>query len=298
MHLGLATSQTSLARFAFAALLVGNAALAFGPWLVRLADTGPVAAAFWRLALAAPLLLLLSRATGQRFPRLTAPILVTAALAGWFFAADLAAWHVGIHMTKLSNATLFANTTSFTYAAYGFWLARRLPTGLQAFALMLAVAGVALLMGGSYEASPAYLTGDLLSLLAALFYTGYLVAIARLRDTVPALPLLALATIAAAPPLLAAALLTGEAVWPSDWTPLLLLAIGSQVVGQGLLVYAMGHLPPTVIGLGLLTQPAVAAAIGWLAYGERMTPLDAVGALAIAAALVLVRLRPEGGRLT
>ena len=282
-----------MARLAFPALLAGNLALAFGPWLVRLSDTGPVATGFWRLALAAPLLLLLTRVTSERLPRLTLPLLVTAALGGWFFAADLAVWHVGIGLTKLANATLFANATSFTFATYGFWIARARPSGMQAFALLLAAAGVALLMGESYELSPAYLAGDLLSLLAALFYTGYLVAISRLRDATPALPLLTLATAAAAPPLLAAALLLGEPVLPHDWTPLILLALGSQVVGQGLLVYAMGHLSPTVVGLGLLTQPATAALIGWLAYGERMTPLDGVGALAIAAALVLVRLRPR-----
>jgi len=39
-------------RFAFPAVLVGSCALAFGPWLVRLSGTGPVAAGFWRLALA------------------------------------------------------------------------------------------------------------------------------------------------------------------------------------------------------------------------------------------------------
>lgn len=296
MQVSPATSRTTplAARLAFPALLAGNLALAFGPWLVRLADTGPVATGFWRLALAAPLLLLLTRVTGERLPRLTPALLVTAALGGWFFAADLAVWHVGIGLTKLANATLFANATSFTFAAYGFWIARARPSGAQAFALLLAAAGVALLMGESYELSPAYLAGDLLSLLAALFYTGYLVAISRLRDATPALPLLTLATAAAAPPLLAAALLLGEPVLPQNWSPLILLALGSQVVGQGLLVYAMGHLSPTVVGLGLLTQPATAALIGWLAYGERITPLDGVGALAIAAALVLVRLRPRG----
>ena len=305
MHLGSASEQTTpqvhrsrAHRHAFAALIAGNAALAFGPWLVRLADTGPVAAGFWRLALAAPLLWLLTRATGERLPRPSWPLLATVCVGGWFFAADLAAWHYGIRLTKLANATLFANATSFTFAAYGFWIARTLPTRVQAFALVLAVAGVALLMGGSYEVSPAYLRGDLLSLLAALFYTGYLVAIARLRDATAALPLLTLATAAAAPPLLVAALLLGESVMPLNWTPLLLLALGSQVVGQGLLVYAMGHLSPTVVGLGLLTQPALAALIGWAAYGERMTPLDGVGALAIAVALVLVRLRPRGSALT
>ena len=48
-------------------------------------------------------------------------------------------------------------------------------------------------------------------------------------------------------------------------------------------------------GLPLLTQPAISALIGWLAYDERLTALDWVGAVAIALALVLVRL-PTGLR--
>ena len=72
------------------------------------------------------------------------------------------------------------------------------------------------------------------------------------------------------------------------------LAISSQVIGQGLLVYAIGALPPIVVGLTLLTQPAISAAIGWVAYGEMLQPLDWIGALAIAAALVLVRLPAKG----
>ena len=71
---------------------------------------------------------------------------------------------------------------------------------------------------------------------------------------------------------------------------MILLALGSQVLGQGLLVYAMGHLSALVIGLGLLTQPVATAAIGWFVYGERLGPADLAGAAAIGAALVLVRL--------
>ena len=48
-------------RFAFAALILANLVLAAGPWMVRLTDVGPVAAGFWRMALAAPFLLLLAR---------------------------------------------------------------------------------------------------------------------------------------------------------------------------------------------------------------------------------------------
>jgi drug/metabolite transporter (DMT)-like permease len=52
------------------------------------------------------------------------------------------------------------------------------------------------------------------------------------------------------------------------------LALSSQVLGQGLLVYALGSLSPLVVGLTLLTQPAISALVGWLVYGETLGALD------------------------
>lgn len=278
---------------AFAALMLGNVALAFGPWMVRLSDVGPSAAGFWRLALALPFLLVLARGMGQpaRWPGRGAALVIGG--AAFFFAADLAAWHAGIHLTKLGNATLFGNVASFAFAAWGLWLARALPTRLQGAALILAALGSGLLMAGSAELSARYLKGDLLALLAGLLYAGYLIAIERVRGTLQPLPVLILASAFGAAMLLPFAAALGETIWPSDWTALLLLALGSQVLGQGCLVYALGQVPPLVVGLALLTQPAISALIGWLAYREAMTPLDLVGALAIGLALVLVRL--QGG---
>jgi drug/metabolite transporter (DMT)-like permease len=277
-------------RLAFAALLAGNAALAFGPWLVRLADVGPVAAGFWRLALAVPFLWLLARGVGQPVRLPSRALLLAIAGAALFFALDLASWHAGILLTKLGNATLFGNFASFAFAAYGLWLVRSWPTPLQSVALALAAAGTLLLMWGSYELSPRNLKGDLLALTAGLLYTGYLILIERARLVLKPLPLLILATIFGAPVLMLLSLALGEQLWPSDWTPLFVLALSSQVLGQGLLVYALGVLPPLVVGLALLTQPAISALTGWLAYGETLSPLDWVGAVAIGVALVLVRL--------
>lgn len=297
MHQTAPRSAAAAGRFAFAALIVSNLFLAFGPWMVRLADVGPVASGFWRMALAIPLLLLFARYAGRESFRPSWAVGAMVAAGGLFFAADLAAWHMGIKLTKLANATLFGNTSSLLFPIYGFIAARMLPRKLQLLALLLAAAGAALLLGSSYELSPEHLRGDLLAILAGLFYTLYLITIDRARQTLKPMPVLALATIAGAGPLLLFALILGEQVVPRDWTPLILLSLGSQVIGQGLLVYAMGHLSPLVVGLGLLTQPAVTALIGWLAYDERLGITDAAGALLICAALVLIRLpgREEKG---
>jgi drug/metabolite transporter (DMT)-like permease len=280
--------------FAFPALLIGSSLLAFGPWLVRLSEVGPVAAGFWRLALALPFLFVIARVAGQsvHWPGRTLGVII--AFAALFFAADLAAWHAGIHMTKLGNATLFGNVASFAFAGWGLWLARSWPSPIQAAALTLAALGAALLMGSSAELSLRNLHGDMLALSAGLLYAGYLIAVERAREKLAPMPLLFLASAFGAVMLLPFSLLLGEKIIPDDWTFVAVLAISSQVLGQGLLVYAIGALPPLVVGLTLLTQPAISALVGWVVYGETLQPFDWVGAAAIATALVLVRLPQRG----
>jgi len=285
------TSQRKSMSLAFVAMVSGNAILSLGPWMVRLAQIGPAASAFWRVALAVPLLLLITRGSGQRLPR-DPKLLMVLAIGGIFFAADLATWHAGILMTKLANATLFGNAASFFFMAYGFITMRRLPNSRQWVSVLLAMLGIGLLLGRSYELSPRYVMGDLLSVFAGLMYTGYLIAIERVRGQLQSWPALTIATIGAVLPMLLIALWEGPIV-PTHWIPLILLAIGSQVIGQGLMVYAIGHLSPIVIGLGLLLQPVIAASIGWMRYGERLDGLDIMGMVFVGSALLMVRADKE-----
>jgi drug/metabolite transporter (DMT)-like permease len=171
-----------------------------------------------------------------------------------------------------------------------------MPSLTQAAALALAALGAALLMGSSFELSPSHFVGDLLALLAGILYVGYLICVQRARGELQSLPLLFIASAFGAAMLLPVSLALGEQVIPADWTFVLILALSSQVIGQGLLVYAIGALPPLVVGLTLLTQPAISALVGWLAYGETLSPVDWIGAAAIATALVLVRLPQRGLR--
>lgn len=287
-----AASQETIAapqapRWALPSLLVANALLALGPMFVRMSDVGPVAAGFWRMAIALPLLGLL--AAPSRPVRISRGLAITIALSGLLFAADLASWHLGIVRTKVANATLFGNSASLIFPLYGFAVARAWPSRRQGFALLLAAAGAALLMGRSAELSPEHLVGDLLSLLAGIFYAFYFIAIARARATLAPLPLLAASTAATMLPLLLLALALGERIVPANWWPLIALSLCSQVIGQGLFTRALGRISPLVIGLALLSQPAIAALTGWLAYGETLAPIDLIGAALIATALVLVR---------
>ena len=283
-------------RLAYPALLVGSAVLAVGPLMVRLASVGPMQSAFWRLAVAViPLMLLVRFLPSQRITVKSGGahggrvLWGGVALAGVFFASDLLAWHLGIVRTSLANASLFSNMAGFLMMAWGILVLRMRPTPRQVGVMLVAVVGALCLFGASAELSMRHLAGDVLCLLSAVFYAGYLLAIGKARGTLPSLAVLAGSTIAGSVALLPVVLLSPDPLLPSTaegWLPLIALGLGSQVLGQGLIVYALAHLPPAVSGVGLLMQPVVAGIIGWTMFNEIMGPLELFGSVLILAALV------------
>ena len=77
------------------ALLAGNVALAMGPWFVRLADTGPVSAGFWRLLLALPFLAVFARFSGQALTGIPRRTLMFVALGAVAFGPEVSCCYSG-----------------------------------------------------------------------------------------------------------------------------------------------------------------------------------------------------------
>lgn len=272
-----------------AALLGGNLALAFGPWFVRLADSGPVSAGFWRLVLPLPLLAILAVRTRQPLAGFGWPVAGALALAGVLFALDLAAWHVGIERTRLGNASLFGNASSLMLMVWSVIMARRLPRLPETLAIAAALAGSAILMGRSLEIDTRTLAGDLFCVAAGVFYFFYIQLLRGAHARLGSWAMLFHCSVAGAPVLLLAGWALGEPVWPQAWGPLVGLALCSQVIGQGLLVFALGRFSALMLGLSMLSQPAVSALAGWAAFGETLGWADIAGMVLVGASLVLAR---------
>jgi drug/metabolite transporter (DMT)-like permease len=291
---------------AFWVLLFGGTSIGFAPVLVRLADVGPVASAFWRMCLAAPMLWaalwLRNRWRAQGQSRLQnaadAPAAVvttgrghwpaTVWWAGLFFAADLGTWHFSITRTTVANATLLANTAPLLVTIYTLLVLRQRPNARFLIALSLAMAGAVALVSPKLQAHGGQLRGDALALLAACFYTAYMLTIKRARDQFDTLRLMALTTTITAVALLPAALLLSTALqqpfWPHDtrgWWVAFALATVTQCAGQGCIAYALAHLPVNVSTTGLLIQPVVAAAAAWWLFNEQLGVWQLLGAVVL-----------------
>jgi drug/metabolite transporter (DMT)-like permease len=277
------------------ALILGGISIACSPIFVRLSLVGPVTTAFWRLALALiPLLALFRFRTegfeSQKQPRLMSEYML-AAMPGVFLAADLALWHVSLHMTSVANATLLANMAPI-FVTVGSWLIFRQPVKRVFLAgLALSIGGVVVLKGG-FSAMDGHILGDALALSASAFYAGYIMMVGWTRKRFQSSAIMLCSTISAAVCTLPIARTFEKDFFPPSfmgWAILFGLAWMSQAAGQSLITYALGWLPAAFSSLTLLIQPVIAAVIAWVLLGEALSASQIAGGLIVLAGIVLAR---------
>jgi drug/metabolite transporter (DMT)-like permease len=278
---------------ALGALLVGASCIALSPIFVRLSEAGPTATAFWRVALAVPVLWLLILFRNKSLPGNFSGKKFLLLAAGVAFAGDLAFWHTSIQLTSVANSTLLANLASIFVTLAAWIFLRQKPTGIFLAGLGAALAGVALLVKTSLEFSATGLVGDALGLVTAMFYAAYILAVKGLRDRgETALRLMAVTSTLTAAILLPVALAAGEPMLPHTaygWTILPGLALISHAAGQGLIAYALAHLPATFSSVGLLLQPVIAAFFAWVLLGEPLVALQVAGGFVVLLGIYLAR---------
>jgi len=275
--------------FAFCVLLISACILGLAPILVRLTETGPAAAAFWRFLFALPLLFAigaLPRGEGVGRPS------KWMVLAGVFFALDLSFWHYGIVMTSVANATVLCNLTPVVVTLFGWLAFRQTPTHLFILALVLAMGGaLAMAVGADGHQGSNPRLGDLLSLTVSFWYAGYFLAVQQARTTAGAMRVTLWATLVGVIPLGIVGLFLGEDFIPATlagWGACVALGV-MHVAGQGGVTWSLGKLPPAIAAVIILIQPIVAGLLSWWIFGETLTPVQALGGVLVLAAILLAQ---------
>jgi drug/metabolite transporter (DMT)-like permease len=277
------------------ALLTGAICLGSSPLLVRLSYLEPTATAFYRVALAAPAFLIFplihARPFGDAYRSEATHIdLLWLVAAGGLFALDLLCLHWSLRFTSVANATLFLNFAPF-FVALGTWaIFGEVPTLRAMLSFIIAIVGVALLVGGVSTGQSDRLAGDALGILAGAAYGGYLLVVSRFRHRLPTSLVMGVTTLSCAVLLLPITLAMGESLVPDTaiaWALLLALALVTHAGGQGLLVFAVKYLPATTSSVTLLLQPVVAACGAWFLFSEKLGIWQIIGGCIVLSGIFL-----------
>ena len=281
---------------ALVALVLAAIAMGISPVFVRLADVGPYTSAFWRVALALPVLWAWMRADERGLEPPSGRPKLAVLLAGLAFAGDLFFWHLSIVHTSVANATFFATTAPLWVAIFG-WLIFGTRASLNVLlGLGLCLLGGAALVAQSFALDAARVPGDGFGLATAVFFGLYFLAVGAARTKVRAARAtfqLSCVTVAV---LLVVALTQEAKFWPQTqqgWLAVLGMALISHAGGQGLLSIALGRLPAMFSSLVIFLEAIAAAFFGWLVLLEPVSAVQALGGVLILAGIYVAR--PERG---
>lgn len=280
---------------AFAALVMGALAMGISPVFVRFTGLDAFASAFWRVALALPLLLIWAKSDAARSARpLLAQLKIDRAilLTGLLFAGDLFFWHLSIMNTNVANAALMACLAPVWVVLLAKPLLGETPGPGAYPGLAICLVGVMLLIGGSYQIDPSRIIGDIYGLITSFFFGLYILAVRSARQKHSAGVLTFSSTLITAIVLLAVTLIAGQNLMPQTWQQVgALLGLGfiSHTGGQGLLAVALGSLGVVFSSLVIFIEAIAAAIFGWMFLSENLSPMQFAGGTLVLAGIWVAR---------
>ena len=174
-----ATQSAAIPRGALVRMTIGAALISTTSIFVRWAHVAPTTSAFYRMLFGGIMLFLLLLVRGKwRTPSLSE--LLVLSFPALTFGVDLMMWHRSIREVGPGLATLLGNLQVFIMAGVGIVLYRERPGWRFALGVLLALAGLWLLVGVGWDKlTPAYHLGVVLGLLTGVAYAVFMLSLRR-----------------------------------------------------------------------------------------------------------------------
>lgn len=215
-------------------------------------------------------------------------------LMGVASSISIILWSWSLTQTSVANSTVLRNLTPVFTTLWG-WLLLKKSFDIRFLAgITIAFVGAIAIGISDFSVSIEQIIGDGAALLAAMFYSIYLLTTEQLRSRFSTATILlwrcALGTVITLP----ITLLTDQQIFPhtfSGWIAVISLALICQVLGQGLLAQSLNQLSSSFVATTLLLEPAISAFIAWLLFFEKLTLLNWIAFFVVLAGVYLAKPR-------
>lgn len=271
-------------------IIIAIASLASIGIFIHKSEVGPIITGFYRCLFAIPLLLIVeqfSKNKSVQIPLTTSKkkLIVLNAIAGITLAMDICIWNLSFKYTTMAEANLIVNLTPFLILPITIFYFKETVNKLIIYPLIAAAIGLFLLVFAGKSSANIHVLGDLMALIAAIFYAIFVIVTKISADKGANMTrYMTIVSLYCAGVLLIAGIISQEKIIPDNlngWLILFGLAFISQIMGQLMLARSIKKVKLQISSVLLLMQPIFAAIYGFFFFDEELASLQIIGALII-----------------
>jgi drug/metabolite transporter (DMT)-like permease len=273
-------------------LIPGVIAVSWAAIMIRACEAPATAIAFYRMFFSVLLILPLAVTVYRKqFKEFSARTLAMTVLAGILLGWHFYFWVASLNYTTISASVVLVTTQPVFVAIWARILLKERIGGRGIAAIILAIAGSALIAGFDFGLKKEYLLGDMLALAGAVMAGTYLFIGRVVRPTVSTFPYIFV--VYGVSSLTLASILGATdnlfAVYSAhDYFYFVLLAIIPTLIGHSLYNYTLKHVAAHKVGISIIGEPIFATIWGILIFSEMPRLTTLAGGLIIIVALILV----------
>jgi drug/metabolite transporter (DMT)-like permease len=270
-------------------LFVGVISIGLSAIFVKFANQPGTVSAFYRFLFALIPLIPIQIKRGIKLEN--KKYLIIATIGGIFFSIDLILWNTSLILIPAATATLIANNAPIWVGLGSLIFFKRKLNRFYWIGLSLSIIGIIITIGIHKILINDINIGVLLSFLAGLFYSGYLLSTEKARKKIDTFTFMTLTVsvgviISFIANIFFGYKLTGFTTF--EWLNLIGLGVISHFIGWISINYALGHLPASSVSVTLLGQIIITSLLAIPLLGENLNSHQIIGGIILLCGIYLV----------
>lgn len=260
-------------------LLLGVILVSIFPVLIKMELASGLISAFYRMAIAAMVLVPYAFITNQyKIPSLK--YLLLSFLCGFIFASDISVWNISIQSSTATQATLLTNLSPLWVGVFSLVFLKVKPPFNFWVGMIVALSGLVVLIGYAVFYNLSFDLAFGLGILSGIFYACYFLVSKYVLEEVKVVPFMAYSTLASSVYLAFINIGFDEQFVGYSlkaWGAFAVQGLFCQLAAWLLLGYVMKHMRPTRVSLTMLSQALVTAILAVMFLGEQISMQMVIG---------------------
>jgi drug/metabolite transporter (DMT)-like permease len=272
-------------------LFIGTLCIGWSAIFVELADVPGLTSAFYRVFIAALVLLPTWLLTNRKLPPFKELMLLV--LGGVLFGLDLNYWNEAILMSSAGISTALANFAPVWVALGTLFFFKTKLNSWYWIGTTIAITGVVVVIGWQKVQHLEVSKGNLFALIASFFYACYLLVTSKARQKTDTLTFMTFATLASTITLFISSRmqLVSLQVPQQSWIWLIGLGLITHVAGWLTINYALGFIPSAIASVMLLSQAVWTTLFAIPVLHEYLNTQQIIGGVIVLVGILMVNLK-------